>query len=296
MVPIETHPGAAAGRTSALTVTHLEKRFGRVHAVQDVSFDARFGEITAVLGPNGAGKSTTLSCCVGLAAPSGGNISLLGHLPTAMPPAARARVGVMLQDGGLATSSTPHALLTYASRLYESPRDWRELSAQLGIDDFSRTLVRRLSGGQRQRLSLSLALINRPDVLFLDEPTAGMDASAKKRCRELIRSEAELGAAIILTTHQIDDVMALADRVVVIAGGKVVADGTPLDVVDSSRGAAQRSLTLSAAQPGVLDALWPELESLAQRHGVSVRENEAGASTLEDLLVSLADSTPKDAR
>lgn len=296
-----THTSTAAGRAAtpppALEITHLRKQFGSVTACENVSLSANFGEITALLGPNGAGKSTTIACATGLLSPDGGEVQLLGADPLTHDAETRARVGVMLQDGGLTSGATPAQLLAYASSLYAKPRDWRTLSHELGIDAFSSTLVRRLSGGQRQRLSLALSLLGVPDVLFLDEPTAGMDVAVKRRTRELIRAEAERGAAVILTSHALDDIASLADRVIVIAEGSVKADGTLADVERTLGSQSPLSIDIAASAPSEehLVAFEQAVRNAAEIQGITLAIEHVPDS-LEDILVSLASTRAKETR
>lgn len=296
-----THTSPAAERAAApppaLEITHLRKQFGSVTACENVSLSANFGEITALLGPNGAGKSTTIACATGLLSPDGGEVKLLGANPLTHDAETRARVGVMLQDGGLTSGTTPAQLLAYASSLYAKPRDWRTLSRELGIDAFSSTLVRRLSGGQRQRLSLALSLLGVPDVLFLDEPTAGMDVAVKRRTRELIRAEAERGAAVILTSHALDDIASLADRVIVIAEGSVKADGTLADVERTLGSQSPLSIDIAASAPSEerLVAFEQAVRNAAEIQGVTLAI-EHGPDSLEDILVSLSNTRAKETK
>lgn len=296
-----THTANAAGRAAtpppALDITNLRKQFGSVTACENVSLSAKFGEITALLGPNGAGKSTTIACATGLLSPDGGEVQLLGAAPLTHDAETRARVGVMLQDGGLTSGATPAQLLAYASSLYARPRDWRALSRELGIDSFSSTLVRRLSGGQRQRLSLALSLLGVPDVLFLDEPTAGMDVAVKRRTRELIRAEAERGAAVILTSHALDDIASLADRVIVIAEGSVKADGTLADVERTLGSQSPLSIDIAASAPSEerLVAFEQAVRNAAEIQGVTLAI-EHGPDSLEDILVSLSNTRAKETK
>ena len=296
-----THTSTAAGRAAtpppALEITHLRKQFGSVTACENVSLSAKFGEITALLGPNGAGKSTTIACATGLLSPDGGEVQLLGADPLTHDAETRARVGVMLQDGGLTSGATPAQLLAYATSLYARPRDWRALSRELGIDSFSSTLVRRLSGGQRQRLSLALSLLGVPDVLFLDEPTAGMDVAVKRRTRELIRAEAERGAAVILTSHALDDIASLADRVIVIAEGSVKADGTLADVERTlgSQSPLSIDIAASASSEKALVAFEQAVRNAAEIQGVTLAI-EHGPDSLEDILVSLSNTRAKETK
>ncbi|RUP87273.1 ABC transporter ATP-binding protein [Dermabacter sp. HSID17554] len=290
-----TRPAPNTAQPSALEIVNLHKRFGSVTACESVNLTANFGEITALLGPNGAGKSTTIACATGLLNPDGGEVRLLGSDPQSHDAETRARVGVMLQDGGLTSGATAKHLLEYASCLYSHPRNWRVLSSELGIDAFASTLVRRLSGGQRQRLSLALALLGEPDVLFLDEPTAGMDAAVKRRTRELIRAEAERGAAVILTSHALDDIASLADRIIVIAGGVVRADGTLADVENTLGNGTALALDVSATATAQenLTGFERAVRKAATAHGVSLTVNR-GPASLEDILVTLSTHSTKE--
>jgi ABC-2 type transport system ATP-binding protein len=202
----------------------LDGRMLRV--VSDVSLVAGRGEVTALLGANGAGKTTTIECAQGLQKRTGGTISLLGEDPGNAGAELRSRVGVMLQDGGLPPSARPIPLLRHIAGMYRNPRPLDELVQRLGIDAFSRTNVRRLSGGQKQRLALAAALIGNPEVLFLDEPSAGLDPQSRQLVFGLISELRDSGMGIILTTHLMDDAQRLADYVYIIDAGRNVAEGT----------------------------------------------------------------------
>ena len=197
-----------------------------LRVVSGVSLSAERGQVTALLGANGAGKTTTLECAQGLQKRSGGSISLLGQDPATAGAELRSRVGVMLQDGGLPPSARPVPLLRHIAGLYAHPWPVDDLIQRLGIDTFSRTTVRRLSGGQKQRLALAAALVGRPEVLFLDEPSAGLDPQSRQLVFELIGELRDSGMGIILTTHLMDDAQRLADYVYIIDGGRNVAEGT----------------------------------------------------------------------
>lgn len=197
-------------------------------AVDGLSLTARAGQVTAVLGPNGAGKTSTIECCVGLRRPSGGDVRVLGVTTQGLrSPAHRAQVGIMLQDGGLPTGARPLPLLHHLASLYQDPADVTELAERLGINGFAGTGIRRLSGGQRQRLALAAALIGRPRLVFLDEPTAGLDPQASGVVHEIVRELAQAGVAVVLTTHDMADAESLADQVYIMDRGRVVAQGAP---------------------------------------------------------------------
>ncbi|MEX5268835.1 ABC transporter ATP-binding protein [Kocuria sabuli] len=220
-----------------------------VQAVDGLSLTARHGEITALLGPNGAGKTTTLECAQGLQRPSAGTVRLLGQDPWRADPDLRARVGVMLQDGGLPQAVRPLELLRHVASLYRSPRDMGELVERLGINSFDRTVVRRLSGGQRQRVALAAALAGSPEVLFLDEPSAGMDPQSRNIVFDLVQQLRREGVCIILTTHLLDDAQRLADQVYIVDHGRVMAQGSVAELVAPGADApAVLALTLAPEQ------------------------------------------------
>ena len=283
--------------TPALLAEDLTHSYGAVQALDGLTLTARRGEVTALLGPNGAGKTTAVSCATGLLRPTGGTLQVLGADPFRAGPEHRARVGVMIQDGGLASGTGAMRLLRYGASLFAHPLDVDEVAEHLGIDEFAGTLVRRLSGGQRQRLALALAIIGRPELLFLDEPTAGMDPAIRQRVRRLIRALADTGTAVVLTTHMMDDVMGLADAVCVIAGGRTVASGSVQDVISEHR-AREGSVSLRFAAHGVdpdaVPALEAELAETAARHGARLELSGAGAADLEDVLLDLMAQKPAD--
>ncbi|GAA4402513.1 hypothetical protein GCM10023168_13140 [Fodinibacter luteus] len=218
----------------AVHVRELRRSFGATVAVDGASWDADAGTVTALLGPNGAGKTTTVECLEGLQRPDAGVVRVLGADPWRSGAEHRARVGVMLQEGGLPTTSRPLPLLRHLADLYRDPVPVADLAGRLGIESFAGTTVRRMSGGQRQRVALAAALLPRPDVLFLDEPTAGLDPHARLAVWDLVRAEAARGACVVVTTHSFEEAQRLADRVVIMAAGRVVADGT-LDEVRGGR-------------------------------------------------------------
>ncbi|WP_226346183.1 ABC transporter ATP-binding protein [Agilicoccus flavus] len=216
--------------TSPVVVESLVKGFGGVRAVDGMSWSAPPGAVTAVLGPNGAGKTTTIACLEGLLRPDSGRVRVLGADPWRADAAHRARVGVMLQDAGLVNTSRPVRLLRHLAALYDSPTDVDELVETLGIAAFAGTTIRRLSGGQKQRVALAAALLGRPEVAFLDEPSAGLDPHARLDVWALLRRTREAGATVVVSTHSFEEAERLADHVVIVAGGRAVAEGTPSDI------------------------------------------------------------------
>jgi ABC-2 type transport system ATP-binding protein len=226
-----------------------------LRVVSGLSLSAERGQVTALLGANGAGKTTTLECAQGLQKRTGGSISLLGEDPDTAGAQLRSRVGVMLQDGGLPPSARPIALLRHIAGMYQNPMDIDALVQRLGIDQFSRTTVRRLSGGQKQRLALAAALVGNPEILFLDEPSAGLDPQSRQVVFDLIAELRDAGMGIVLTTHLMDDAERLADYVYIIDGGHNVVEGTVADLLRHDHGTeasiAERTLYFDA--PAGLD-------------------------------------------
>ncbi|MEO7068937.1 MAG: ABC transporter ATP-binding protein [Nostocoides sp.] len=216
--------------SAAVEVRDLCRSYGRVQAVDGATWRAESGCVTAVLGPNGAGKTTMIEILEGLGRADSGAATVLGVDPWAASADHRARVGVMLQDGGLPTRSKPLTLLRHLASLYAAPSRVEELASRLDLDATAGTTIRRLSGGQRQRVALAAALIARPDVAFLDEPTAGLDPHARLEVWDLIRGESDRGAAVVVTTHSFEEAERLADAIVIVAAGRVVASGSLAEV------------------------------------------------------------------
>jgi ABC-2 type transport system ATP-binding protein len=212
--------------TEAVTVRDLAKRFGATTALQAMTWVAHHEQVTAMLGPNGAGKTTTIECAEGLQRPDAGEVRVLGVDPWQADPDHRACVGVMLQDGGLPNGTKPVRLLRHLAAFHQSPADVDTLVDRLGIGAFSDTTVRRLSGGQRQRVALAAALVGRPEVVFLDEPTAGLDPHARLDVWDLVRETRDSGCAVIITTHSFEEAQRLADQIVIVNRGRVVGHGS----------------------------------------------------------------------
>ena len=209
---------------AAVEVDGLVVRYGSVAAVDGVSFAVSRGRVLALLGPNGAGKTTTVETCEGFRRPSAGSVRVLGLDPVRDHAALTRRMGVMLQSGGVYPGAYPLEMLRLVASFYSSPLEPRVLLERLGVPE--RPAYRRLSGGEKQRLSLALALVGRPEVVFLDEPTAGLDPQARHLTWDLVRSLREDGVTVVLTTHFMDEAESLADDVVVVDAGRVVASGT----------------------------------------------------------------------
>lgn len=213
-----------------LDVRGLVKSYAGSRAVDGLDLTAPRGQITAVLGPNGAGKTTTVEICEGLRTADAGTVRVLGLDPVSDAAELRTRVGVMLQDGGLPTGARAMSLLARVASFYAHPHDVGRLAERLGIGSYARTSVRRMSGGQRQRLALALALVGRPELVFLDEPTAGLDPQARLAVWDLVREARDAGTSVVLTTHAMDEAERLADRVAILSRGRLAASGAPVDL------------------------------------------------------------------
>src|SRR3954453_19831386 len=212
----------------AVRVRGLRKSYdGVVQALDGVDIDVRRGELLAILGPNGAGKTTLVEILEGHRTGDAGEVSVLGHDPAKRERAFRSRIGIVLQEEGIDRSLTAREVVELYSAAYPAPRPAAEVLGLVGLGDRHDARVAALSGGQRRRLDLALGIAGDPELVFLDEPTTGFDPSARRQSWELISTLRDLGKTILLTTHYMDEAQQLADRVVVIARGKVIADGTP---------------------------------------------------------------------
>ena len=240
------------GGSAAVEVRGLVKQYAGRSVVEHLDLTAQPGAVTAVLGPNGAGKTTTIECCEGLRRPDGGTVRVLGLDPTTDAATLRPRVGVMLQDGGLPSGARAGEVLRHVAAMYAHGRDVGELTARLGIESFARTSVRRLSGGQRQRLALACAVVGRGQVVFLDEPSAGMDPQSRHAVWDLVRELRDDGVAVVLTTHLMDEAADLADQVHVVDHGRVIAAGTvPELLADAGGGTTTATCVRIEARPGL---------------------------------------------
>jgi ABC-2 type transport system ATP-binding protein len=219
---------------AAVSVRGLVKRYGRTTAVDGLDLELPPGTVLALLGPNGAGKTTAVEVCTGFLRADAGEVRVLGVDPVGAPDALRSRIGVMPQGGGAYPTVRAAEMLRVVAACSAHPLDVGWLSTVLGLDGCARTPYKRLSGGQQQRLSLAAAVIGRPELVFLDEPTAGLDPQARHATWDMITGLRASGASVILTTHQMDEAEQLADHVVIVDHGQVVADGTPAELTGTA--------------------------------------------------------------
>ncbi len=236
-------------------------RYGDKVAVDGLSLTVEQHTITAVLGPNGAGKTTTLETCEGYRRPQQGSVRVLGLDPVRQRKELHPRIGVMLQGGGAWSGVRAMEMLRHLAKLHAHPLDVDMLAERVGLGDCGRTPYRRLSGGQQQRLGLALALVGRPEVVFVDEPTAGMDPQVRRTTWELLEELRADGVTVVLTTHYMDEAERLADRIHIIDHGRLVASGTPLELIRGGTVTTIRLVVTRPFPPGAPDSLRAALGS-----------------------------------
>jgi ABC-2 type transport system ATP-binding protein len=281
-----------------------------VVAVDGLTFSAEAGEVLALLGPNGAGKTTTVETLEGYRSPTSGTVRVLGLDPVADHARLTPRIGVMLQKGGVYPGIRPVEALRLFAAFYESPEDPAALLDRLGLAAVARTPWRRLSGGEQQRLSLALALVGRPEVAFLDEPTAGVDVSGRQVIREVIAELRARGCCVLLATHELDEAERVADRVVIVDHGRLLAEGTPAELMSSPvrisiqfsgpAGLDTASLSVALGAPVVetrsgeysvatepAPATVAKLTAWLAEHDLPLGDLRAGRQSLEDVFLRL---------
>jgi ABC-2 type transport system ATP-binding protein len=247
--PASTAPTTGSTTGPAVVVDGLEMRYGDKVAVAGLSLTVERQTITAVLGPNGAGKTTTLETCEGYRAPQRGRVSVLGLDPVRDRRDLLPRIGVMLQGGGAWSGVRAMEMLRHVARLHAHPLDVDALAERLGLGDCGRTPYRRLSGGQQQRLGLAMAVVGRPEIVFVDEPTAGMDPQARRATWDLLEELRADGVTVVLTTHYMDEAERLADRIHIIDHGRLIASGTPLELTRGTTGDHRATIRLVVTRP-----------------------------------------------
>ncbi len=274
------------------------KNYGKVRALDGVDLAVTAGEVLAVLGPNGAGKTTAISLLLGLLRPDAGEATLFGESPTALT--ARRRIGAMLQTAGVPDTIMVGELITLFRSYYPDPRTFADVVSLAGADDILKRRYGKLSGGQQRRAQFALSIVGRTQILFLDEPTTGLDISARERMWKTIRMLAADGCAIVLTTHYLEEAEALADRVCVLAHGRVVAEG---DVQQIRSRVSQRRVSCICSLDAASIAMWPNVRNIDRSGGrieivTDAPENivrrllseDAGLSELEVRRAGLAEA------
>lgn len=255
----------------AVECEDLVIRYGAITAVDRVSFSADHGEVVAILGPNGAGKTSTVECLEGYRSPASGRVRVLGLDPAADHWALVPRVGVMLQRGGVYPMLGPRRVVELFSAYYRDPEPTGDLLDLVGLRRVERTPWRHLSGGEQQRLSLALALVGKPEAVFLDEPTSGVDPAGRAGLREAIAGLRAASKCVVVTTHELGEAERLADRVVIVSGGRVVAQGRPDELASASGPSSVRF----SSNPSL------DVESLGRALGARVSEGQPGAYRIE---------------
>jgi ABC-2 type transport system ATP-binding protein len=279
--------------TPVVSVRGLRKSYGEFEALKGIDFELRAGEVFGLLGPNGAGKTTTVEILEGYRRRDAGDVAVLGADPATTDSHWRGRIGVVLQSSAMYENLTVTESLAQFAGYYERPRPVDDVIELTGLEEKRNNRVRRLSGGQRRRLDLGLALIGDPELIFLDEPTTGFDPGARRRAWETIRSLSALGKTILLTTHYLDEVEQLADRVAVLRAGRIVASGTVQELTRAT--AATEIRYRQSGEEVVLTTEEPtrvlhELTTQAIQRGEELEGLEVRRPSLEDIFLELTAS------
>lgn len=264
----------------AIEVKGLRKSYAGLEAVKGVDLTVHAGEVFALLGPNGAGKTTTVEIMEGHRQRSSGDVTVLGFDPGKRERALKERIGIVLQETGVNRYLTVAEVVEQFRGYYPHPRPLDEIIDVVELTEKRDSLVRKLSGGQQRRLDVAVGLAGDPDLLFLDEPTTGFDPSARRHAWQMIKNLNALGKTVFLTTHYMDEAQFLADRVAIIVGGRIVAEGTPASLAEGM--AVDPRATYSVANEQAAQLL-----QLAQEHSIELREVESARPSLEDVYLEL---------
>jgi len=270
-----------------VVVRQLQKRYGAIEAARDVSFTIAEGEIFGLLGPNGAGKTTTVECVIGLREPDAGEIEVAGIDARRQPAAMKQKIGAALQTTSLQPKITPREALTLFAGFYRTAASPGELLTRFGLSDKGDAAFDTLSGGQRQRLALALAFVNQPEVVVLDEPTAGLDpASRRELHREIARMKQD-GHTVLLTTHYLEEAEQVCDRIAIMHQGRIVACGPPAELIAGT----QAPTALSINTNGPVDAATiAELRRWLESRGIAVTDIRAQHASLEQVFLELTNA------
>ena len=282
-------PGASLARTEAIVVDKLTKSYGSMRAVDQLDFTVHRGEVFALLGPNGAGKTTTVETLEGYRSPDAGSVRVLGLDPIREAKALKPQIGVMLQQDGLYPGLTAREVLHLFAGYYQHVQNIDGLLERVGLSTAAKTRCRRLSGGQKRRLALALALVGNPTLLFLDEPTSGMDPQARLATWEIIRDLKRSGATVLLTTHLMDEAERLADRVAIIDHGRLIALDTPTGLTGVQNANVVRFVATAGLDCTQLGALPSVSKAEEIRPGSYLIETEAAPELLAELTAWLRD-------
>ena len=282
--------------TPVVSVRGLTKSYDDFEAVKGIDFEIRAGEVYGLLGPNGAGKTTTIEILEGYRRRDAGEVEVLGADPETAGLGWRGRIGVVLQSSAMYENLTVAEQLGQFAGYYEHPRPVDEVIELIGLEEKRDTRARRLSGGQRRRLDLGLALIGDPELIFLDEPTTGFDPGARRRAWETIRSLSGLGKTILLTTHYLDEVEQLADRLAVLREGRIVASGTVQELVGGTPATEiryRRNGEFVVVETDEPTRVLHELTEAAIRRGEELEGLEVRRPSLEEVYLSLTQTEPE---
>jgi ABC-2 type transport system ATP-binding protein len=294
--PLDNQPLDSASVTRVISVHGLKKSYGDFEALKGIDFELRAGEVFGLLGPNGAGKTTTVEILEGYRKRDGGEVEVLGADPAAAGLDWRGRIGVVLQSSAMYENLTVAEQLAQFAGYYEHPRPVDKVIELIGLEEKRDTRARRLSGGQRRRLDLGLALIGDPELIFLDEPTTGFDPGARRRAWETIRSLSELGKTILLTTHYLDEVEQLADRVAVLREGRIVASGTVQELTGGAPATEiryRRNGQVVVVETEEPTRILHELTAQAIERGEELEGLEVRRPSLEEIYLSLTQAEPE---
>jgi ABC-2 type transport system ATP-binding protein len=274
----------------AIVVDNLSKSYGSRRVVDQLHFTVHRGEVFALLGPNGAGKTTTVETLEGYRIPDEGSVRVLGWDPIREAGKLKPQRGVMLQQDGLYPGLTAREVLRLFAGYFQQPQNIDELLERVGLTDAARTRSRRLSGGQKRRLALAVALVGNPALVFLDEPTSGMDPQARLATWEIIRDLKRQGATVLLTTHLMDEAERLADRVAIIDHGRLIALDSPANMTGTQNATVVRFVATSGLDCALLAALPNAQRAEEIRPGSYLIETEAVPALLADLTAWLRDN------
>jgi ABC-2 type transport system ATP-binding protein len=266
--------------TTAVTLNGVTKRYGEVQAVAGVDLTIRSGEVVALLGPNGAGKSTTIEMLLGLVKPDAGAVAVYGSDPVSA--IAAGRVGAMLQSGGIIEDAKVGELVSLVAHLHRDPLPIGEALERAGVTDLTDRVFKTLSGGQKQRVRFAMAIVAKPDLIVLDEPTTGMDVESRRAFWASMHAETAQGRTVLFATHYLDEADTYADRVVLMRGGRVVADGTAAQIKATVSGRTVRATIPDADLPSL--AALPGVRNVETRGTVVLLQCENSDLVLRQLL------------